>query len=116
MRNFITFLVLVIVTAMWCLHTLHASSAPPPTIKPIEPYVYVEGAVHKPGRYDWFAGMTVVDAIDAAGGFTDSAARRFKIFHIDGGAVSVDRDTVYVTNKPPILKAGDMISVPKRIF
>ncbi len=34
--------------------------------------VYVYGQVQKPGRYDWFSGMTVVDAITAAGGLKQS--------------------------------------------
>jgi hypothetical protein len=115
-RSYITFTILVIVTALWCVQSAHAISASPVTIKPVDPYIYVDGGVHTPGRYVWFAGMTVADAIHAAGGFTDSATRRFTIYHHDGRAEFLDRHLLAVTTKPPLLKAGDMISVPKRIF
>jgi protein involved in polysaccharide export with SLBB domain len=116
MRSIITFIVLVLVTAMWCIHSSRASTAPPAADKHVEPYIYVLGGVRAPGRYGWTNGMTVLDGINAAGGFTDSAGRRIKIVHIDGGADSFDRDIHDITNKPPMLKAGDSISVPKRIL
>src|ERR1043165_7718379 len=78
-----------------------------------ESYVYVSGGVHKAGRYDWIKGMTLVDAIDAAGGFTESAELRVGILHLDGVTESYPRGS---TNAPPRLKAGDKIYVPKRLF
>jgi len=107
---------LIIVTAMWRVHNSYATPTPD---KPVGSYVYVCGEVHTPGRYGWFTGMTVVDAINSASGFTDFAGRRIKILHIDGRQETVNRDTPYVTNTPPMVKEGDMIfvpGVPKKIF
>ncbi len=74
--------------------------------------VYVSGAVTHPGHYDWFDGMTVLDAIKAAGGFTDFAGPRLKISHADGTSIFVDRGGD--TSLP--LKTSDLISVPRRIL
>jgi len=51
-----------------------------------EPAVYVAGGVQKPGGYDWFKGMTVLDAIKAAGGLTDLSVSvvGITITHADG--------------------------------
>jgi polysaccharide biosynthesis/export protein len=45
------------------------------TSSPAQPVreVWVEGAVHHPGRYPWSQAMTVDDLIDAAGGLTERA-------------------------------------------
>ena len=95
-------------------HESFAAAAPPNAKeRQAEPYVYVSGGVHKSGRYDWMKGMTLIDAIQAAGGFTDSAGRRVRISHFDGAGEFYIRGG---TNAPPILKAGDRISVPKRLF
>jgi protein involved in polysaccharide export with SLBB domain len=60
--------------------------------------------------------MTVLDGINVAGGFTDSAGHRIKIVHIDGVVESYDCSMLDITNKPPWLRVGDEVSVPKRIF
>jgi hypothetical protein len=87
---------------------------------PHKPSVYVGGAVQKPGRYDWFPGMTVVDAIQVAGGFTDSKGHLALILRIvDGHTIRIkfNADTFpYGAEKPPSLEDGDTVSVPKRIF
>ena len=114
MSNVIKILILVGVTSLYGGCSSYAASAPPKaTERQVEPYVYVSGGVHKPGRYDWTKCMTLIDAIQAAGGFTDSAGRRVRIFHIDAGSEFYTRGT---TNMPPILRAGDRISVPKRLL
>ena len=119
MSRFITFTIVLIVTAMGCVQSLHANSTAPAASKPVENYVFVENGVQKPGRYHWYAGMTVVDAIDAAGGFSDAAGRKIKIQRIDGGvnrAYLVDRDKLYISIQPPVLKPYDLISVPEKVL
>jgi protein involved in polysaccharide export with SLBB domain len=118
MRSVITIVLLVLVTTMCGVHFSYASSAPAAnTDTRVEPYVYVYGAVSKPGRYDWIDGMTVLDAIYAVGGFTNFVTGRIEIFHTDGTKGSYKyQGAVDDTNKPPLLKKGDIVSVPKRIF
>src|SRR6185312_11139085 len=38
-----------------------------------EPYIYVNGTVRNPGAVAWTNGMTLQDAVNAAGGFADFA-------------------------------------------
>jgi hypothetical protein len=84
------------------------------TNEKIEPYYFVGGWVNKPGRYDWSARVTVVDAIKAAGGITESGGRRISVSHRGGNNESLDWDTLAATNKPPRIKKGDYIYVPKK--
>ena len=113
MRHVI-FVVMLVGVMLCSSHDLFAAAAPlKATERQVEPYVYVSGGVHKPGRYNWTKSMTLIDAIQAAGGFTDSASRRVRIFHVDGASEFYTRGG---TNAPPILKAGDRISVSKRLF
>ncbi|HXC98795.1 MAG TPA: SLBB domain-containing protein [Verrucomicrobiae bacterium] len=89
-----------------------------PSTKAEEPSVFVGGGVQKPGRYDWFKGMTVLGAIQAAGGLIDRSAAtvRVTITHADQAqvvyAVGPGADTA---KKPPVLQAGDRVFVPKKI-
>ena len=49
--------------------------------------------------------MTVLDAIHAAGGFTNFVTGRIEIFHTDGTKGSYKyQGAVDDTNKPPLLK------------
>ncbi len=115
MRSIIIFVVLVTMTVTWCLRSSYASSASPNT--PVEPYVYVIGGVHNPGRYDWFNGMTVLNAIGAAGGFTNFITGRISIFHVDGTKDSYKYlGVVDDIDKSPLPRKGDTVSVPKRIL
>jgi protein involved in polysaccharide export with SLBB domain len=110
--------VLVIVAAIWCFHTSHATPVPPVTDKTVEPYIYVSGAVVAPGRYGWFKDMTVFDGIRAAGGFTTNFVRgRIHILHVEGTQEFYTHPgTIDDTNKPPVLRKGDHVSVEKRII
>jgi len=76
------------------------------------PSIYVDGQVQKPGRYDWFQGMTVVDAITVAGGLKQSASHRIEIIRDDSRVIFHADTFPYGVKKPPLLKAGDFISVP----
>ena len=112
MRQLINAAMLVTVLAWSGSHRLHAISPPPKAgTRHVEPYVFVHGEVRVTGRYNWIDGMTVVDAIQAAGGFTDKAGRRVRISRVNGISEIYDRDD---SRKPPLLKAGDRIYVPKK--
>ncbi len=86
------------------------------TRKAVTPYVYVSGGVAKTGCYHWVQGMTVLDAIHAAGGFTNFVSGPILITHVDDTAEwwvypPATRDA---TNKPPVLSRSDDVYV--RIF
>jgi protein involved in polysaccharide export with SLBB domain len=87
----------------------------PPT-KAEEPAVYVAGGVQKPGRYDWFKGMTLLDVIKAAGGLSDPSVStvRVAITHADHTQViypfSPGADA---SKKLPLLQVGDTVYVAK---
>jgi hypothetical protein len=100
------------------------------TRKAVKPYVYVSGRVVKTGCYHWVQGMTVldavrvaggftktvIDAIHAAGGFTNFVSGPIWITHIDGtGEFWVyPPATIDATNQPPVLSRNDDVYV--RIF
>src|SRR5687767_10338507 len=55
-------------------------AAPPPfhrtiTIVTTNRFVFVGGEVRHPGRFNWTEGLTLTNAVQAAGGFTDFANR-----------------------------------------
>lgn len=97
------------------------------TRKADEPYVYVSGRVVKTGCYHWVQGMTVLDAVRAAGGFTKTvldaihATGGFTNFgsgpiwitHADGTAEwwVYPPATVAATNQPPVLRRNDDVYV-----
>ena len=113
-------LLLVSLTGVYAAPVSHSSSTATNSAESSsKPSVYVDGQVQKPGRYDWFPGMTVVDAIEAAGGLKDSTGHLIWITRIvDGHTIRITfhADTFsYGVKKPPLLKDGDMVSVPKKI-
>jgi hypothetical protein len=112
MRNIVNLAMLVLIMVSIGSPCSAANSAPP--AKPEEQVINIAGGVQKPGRYDWFKGMTLLDAIKAAGGLTDSSVPtiKFAITHADGTRVVYffhpGTDTA---NKPPLLQIGDMVNV-----
>jgi hypothetical protein len=86
------------------------------TRKAVEPYVYVSGRVVKPGCYHWIQGMTALDAIHAAGGFTNFVSGPILITHIDRTCEIWDYPpaTMDATNQPPVLSRN--VDVYARIF
>jgi Ankyrin repeats (3 copies)/SLBB domain len=90
------------------------------TRKSVKPYVYVSGGVVKTGCYHWVQGMTVLDAIHAAGGFTNFVSGPIFITHLDGTAVIWDYPPAMIdaTNEPPVLSrdVNVYVYVSKRIF
>jgi ankyrin repeat protein len=87
--------------------------------KAVKPYVYVSGGVVKTGCYHWVQGMTVLDAVHAAGGFTDPG--RFTNFvsgpiwitHVDDTCEFwvYPPATKDATNQPPVLKRNEDVYV-----
>jgi polysaccharide export outer membrane protein len=85
--------------------------------------VRVTGAVHSPVSVPYRQGMTVLDAVLAAGGTTEfAAADRTELYRKEG-----DRTTAYAVRLDRILKngelttnypvqPGDVITVPERAF
>jgi hypothetical protein len=84
--------------------------------KAIEPYVYVSGGVVKPGCYHWIQGMTALDAIHAAGGFTNFVSGPILITHTDSTCEIwvYPPATMDATNQPPVLSRN--VDVYARIF
>jgi hypothetical protein len=120
MRRALIFVAVVFVLFSGGSRVSLASSEPP--VKPEAPgtpSVYVNGAVAKPGRYDWYKGMTVLDAIQAAGGLTQPGGRQINVlitraehsqalfFTFSPGAASL--------NKGPLINAGDAVYVMEKL-
>lgn len=84
--------------------------------------VSVLGAVKNPGTFPLSAGMTVVQAISAAGGFTPLASRNDTVVTRKNAAgepkrIRVAVDEVTAARAEDIeLVAGDIVFVPERIF
>jgi len=90
------------------------------TRKAVEPYIYVSGGVVKSGCYPWFQKMTALDAIRAAGGFTNFVSGTILTTHTDGTCETWDYSpaTSDATNGPPVLMrdASVYVYVSKRLF
>lgn len=72
---------------------------------------YILGEVNKPGQYEYVNGMTMLNAVALAGGFTYRAAQD-SVTVKRGGANAAP---VTVAADTPILP-GDIIEVPERFF
>ncbi len=83
--------------------------------------ISIMGAVARPGTFPMSTGLTVVQAISLAGGFTPLAARNDTVVsrRINGQIrryrVEVDDVTGGGANDVP-LAAGDIVYVPERVF
>ncbi|MEM9195590.1 MAG: polysaccharide biosynthesis/export family protein [Myxococcota bacterium] len=83
--------------------------------------VSVVGAVTSPGTFSVSSGMTVVQAITMAGGFTAMASRGGVVVRrqADSGIVRIPVDVADVMEgsaEDPLLQAGDIIYVPDRVL
>jgi polysaccharide export outer membrane protein len=91
----------------------------------IEAYdkISVFGQVNKPGSYDFKPGLTVVDAIAIAGGFTAVASQngvtlvrekesKRKIFNVPVGSILKSGDK----SRDILLEEGDIITVAESVF
>jgi protein involved in polysaccharide export with SLBB domain len=89
-----------------------------PSTKAQAPSVFVGGGVKNSGPYDWFKSMTVLDAIQAAGGLIDPSVPtvRVTITHADHTQVIYPLSPgTDATKKPPLLQAGDRVYVAKNL-
>jgi len=73
---------------------------------------YILGEVKKPGSYPFVNGMTVVNAIALAGGYTYRAGKD-KTFIVRGTDKEQNKETV---SHETIVLPGDVIEVPERFF
>jgi protein involved in polysaccharide export with SLBB domain len=74
---------------------------------------YVIGEVHKPGNYPYVTGMTALNAVAMAGGFTYRARKNdfyVKRLDKDGKMVRV------VAQSGTVLRPGDTLEVRERLF
>ncbi len=85
--------------------------------------VRVTGAVRTPISLPYRQGMTVLDAVLAAGGINDFASagstKLYRRVNNKSNAINIDLDNILNGGKLStnyILKPGDIITVPERIF
>ncbi|HWF17973.1 MAG TPA: SLBB domain-containing protein [Verrucomicrobiae bacterium] len=86
------------------------------TIKPQERFYYVGGEVRSPNRQVYTGRMTVLQAIDTAGGFTEFA-RKGKVHVTRANGQTFDEDCIKALKHPELdheIFAGDKIQVVKR--
>lgn len=75
------------------------------------PY-YILGEVGRPGEYPFTSGLTVPNAVAAAGGFTYRANKRVIFIR----SVDSDREIAYDLTPTTVVKPGDTLRVGERIF
>ena len=75
------------------------------------PY-YILGEVKKGGEYPYRLGLTVMDAVASAGGFTYRANENKVYLRRSGGGV----EEVYALDAPVPVFPGDNIRIPERYF
>jgi polysaccharide biosynthesis/export protein len=75
------------------------------------PY-YILGEVKKSGEYPYRLGLTVMDAVASAGGFT-YRANEHKVFLRRSGAGA---EEIYPLDSPILVFPGDNIRIPERYF
>jgi polysaccharide export outer membrane protein len=75
------------------------------------PY-YILGEVKKGGEYPYRLGLTVLDAVASAGGFTYRANENKVYLRRSGAGV----EEVYALDAPILVYPGDNIRVPERYF
>lgn len=72
---------------------------------------YILGEVEKPGKYPYVNGMTVLNAVAVAGGYT-YRARKEQIIVVRGGK---NGEEITARESTPVLP-GDIVRVPERLF
>lgn len=86
------------------------------TVKGQERFFYVGGEVKSNSRYSWVEGMTLVKAIQNAGGFTDYAkSSKVRITRQDGKTFTVNYDKAIVNPSLDVpIYPDDSINVPRK--
>ena len=73
---------------------------------------YIYGEIGRPGEYQYSSGLTVMNAVAAAGGFTYRANKRVVyIKSVDGAD-----EQAYQLNSQVMVRPGDSIRIGERIF
>ena len=88
------------------------------TVKTEERFYFVGGEVRVPNRQYYYGDITVLRAIDTAGGFTDYANRKkIELRRSNGETIKVNwHDAMKNQKKDPVVYPNDQIIVRKRIF
>lgn len=73
---------------------------------------YILGEVGRPGEYPYTSGLTVQNAVAAAGGFTYRANKRVVFIK----SIDVDQEIAYDLTPSTVVKPGDTIRIGERIF
>ncbi len=73
---------------------------------------YILGEVGRPGEYPFTSGLTVQNAVAAAGGFTYRANKR--VVYIK--SIDSDREIAYDLTPGTVVKPGDTLRIGERIF
>lgn len=74
-------------------------------------FFFITGSVRNPGPYLWTNGVTVCDAIQQAGGFTDLPRRTLQLVHRNG-AVETFRLNSHQLKTNSIVQPGDRVHSP----
>lgn len=81
--------------------------------------VHVHGLVNRPGRVGFTEGLTLMQAIERAGGRTRLASKKVRITRGDGEERQIIDVGIHIITKGEkddiILKPGDIINVPELI-
>lgn len=75
------------------------------------PY-YILGEVGRPGEYPYTSGLTVQNAVAAAGGFTYRANKR----NVFIKSIDANEEVAYDLTPATVVKPGDTIRIGERIF
>jgi protein involved in polysaccharide export with SLBB domain len=88
------------------------------TVKSDDRWYYVGGEVRTPNRYVFSGEITVLRAIDTAGGLSDYASRKkIELRRANGQILTVNRDDALKNPKKDLpVYPNDQIIVPKRVF
>ena len=88
------------------------------TVKTDERFYFVGGEVKIPARQPYLGDMTVLRAIDTAGGFTDFANRKkIELRRSNGQRHIINYEKARENSKLDLpVYANDQVTVPKRIF
>jgi polysaccharide export outer membrane protein len=73
---------------------------------------YILGEVKKSGEYPYRMGLTVMDAVATAGGFTYRANENKVYLRRSGSTV----EEIYALDSPVLVFPGDNVRVPERYF
>jgi polysaccharide export outer membrane protein len=73
---------------------------------------YILGEVGRPGEYPYTSGLTVQNAVAAAGGFTYRANKRAVFIK----SIDSDEEILYDLTPSTVVKPGDTIRIGERIF